>query len=65
MLILLVTEVNKSMYFVYFQLQAKRLEVKSGCEQAKSKLMEATEQTERLEKELSALEEAEGQADTG
>uniref|UniRef100_A0A8C8DBW7 Coiled-coil domain-containing protein 93 n=1 Tax=Oncorhynchus tshawytscha TaxID=74940 RepID=A0A8C8DBW7_ONCTS len=47
------------------ELQAKRLEVKSGCEQAKSKLMEATEQTERLEKELSALEEAEGQADTG
>uniref|UniRef100_A0A8C7GW43 Coiled-coil domain-containing protein 93 n=1 Tax=Oncorhynchus kisutch TaxID=8019 RepID=A0A8C7GW43_ONCKI len=47
------------------ELQAKRLEVKSGCEQAKSKLMEATEQTKRLEKELSALEEAEGQADTG
>uniref|UniRef100_A0A8C7CBW9 Coiled-coil domain-containing protein 93 n=1 Tax=Oncorhynchus kisutch TaxID=8019 RepID=A0A8C7CBW9_ONCKI len=30
-----------------------------------SKLLGATEQTERLEKELSALEEAEGQADTG
>ncbi|KAK6315199.1 coiled-coil domain-containing protein 93 isoform X3 [Coregonus clupeaformis] len=47
------------------ELQAKRLEVKSGCEQAKSKLMEATEQAERLEKELSTLEEAESQADTG
>ncbi|CAB1328820.1 unnamed protein product [Coregonus sp. 'balchen'] len=47
------------------ELQAKHLEVKSGCEEAKSKLMEATEQTERLEKELSALEEAESQADTG
>uniref|UniRef100_A0A8C7PQA7 Coiled-coil domain-containing protein 93 n=1 Tax=Oncorhynchus mykiss TaxID=8022 RepID=A0A8C7PQA7_ONCMY len=47
------------------ELQAKHLGVKSGCVEAKSKLLEATEQTERLEKELSALEEAEGQADTG
>uniref|UniRef100_A0A8C7CBQ0 Coiled-coil domain-containing protein 93 n=1 Tax=Oncorhynchus kisutch TaxID=8019 RepID=A0A8C7CBQ0_ONCKI len=47
------------------ELQAKHLGVKSGCVEAKSKLLGATEQTERLEKELSALEEAEGQADTG
>ncbi|XP_029566552.1 coiled-coil domain-containing protein 93 [Salmo trutta] len=47
------------------KLQAKHLEVKSGCVEAKRKLMEATEQSERLEKELSVLQEAEGQADTG
>ncbi|XP_046902295.1 coiled-coil domain-containing protein 93 [Hypomesus transpacificus] len=47
------------------ELQAKHLEVKTGCEEAKSKLMEATEHSERLEKELSALKEMEAQADTG
>uniref|UniRef100_A0A673YW10 Coiled-coil domain-containing protein 93 n=1 Tax=Salmo trutta TaxID=8032 RepID=A0A673YW10_SALTR len=63
----MVTSLNKQI-----QQKTKQLEeVRTGlselywCEQAKSKLMEATEQTERLEKELSALEEAEGQADTG
>uniref|UniRef100_A0A8C8D5H5 Coiled-coil domain-containing protein 93 n=1 Tax=Oncorhynchus tshawytscha TaxID=74940 RepID=A0A8C8D5H5_ONCTS len=60
----MVTSLNKQIQQKTKQLE-ERLEVKSGCEQAKSKLMEATEQTERLEKELSALEEAEGQADTG
>uniref|UniRef100_A0A8C7GYQ3 Coiled-coil domain-containing protein 93 n=1 Tax=Oncorhynchus kisutch TaxID=8019 RepID=A0A8C7GYQ3_ONCKI len=60
----MVTSLNKQIQQKTKQLE-ERLEVKSGCEQAKSKLMEATEQTKRLEKELSALEEAEGQADTG
>ncbi|KAJ8013047.1 hypothetical protein DPEC_G00049250 [Dallia pectoralis] len=46
------------------ELQAKYLEVKSGCEEAKGKVKEATEQAERLDQELSAVEDAEGQADT-
>ncbi|KAJ8350578.1 hypothetical protein SKAU_G00257080 [Synaphobranchus kaupii] len=46
------------------ELQAKHLEVQAGCEEAKSKLLEATELTEKLEVELGALEEVEAQADS-
>ncbi|XP_030642005.1 coiled-coil domain-containing protein 93 [Chanos chanos] len=47
------------------EMQAKHSEVKAACEEAKAKLVEATELTERLEKELSALEDVEAQADSG
>ncbi|XP_066544692.1 coiled-coil domain-containing protein 93 [Amia ocellicauda] len=46
------------------ELQAKHSEVQAGCEEAKIKLTEATKLTESLEKELSALEEVESQADS-
>ncbi|KAG5833594.1 hypothetical protein ANANG_G00277550 [Anguilla anguilla] len=46
------------------ELQAKHLEVQAGCEEAKSKLLEATALTEKLERELGALEEVESQADS-
>ncbi|KAM9850579.1 coiled-coil domain-containing protein 93 isoform 2-T2 [Aulostomus maculatus] len=46
------------------ELQAKHAEVKTGCEAAKRKLMEATEHSERLEKELKSLEEVEQQTDS-
>ncbi|XP_040914056.1 coiled-coil domain-containing protein 93 [Toxotes jaculatrix] len=47
------------------ELQAKHAEVKTGCDEAKRKLMEATEDSEKLEKELKSLEEIEEQADSG
>ncbi|KAM4608454.1 coiled-coil domain-containing protein 93 [Polymixia lowei] len=46
------------------ELQAKHVEVKTGCEEAKRNLMEATEHTEKLEKELRALEKVEAQTDS-
>ncbi|XP_028992202.1 coiled-coil domain-containing protein 93 [Betta splendens] len=46
------------------ELQAKLEEVKTGCDKAKRNLMEATEQSEKLEKELKSLEEMEKQADS-
>ncbi|KPP62222.1 hypothetical protein Z043_119605 [Scleropages formosus] len=46
------------------ELQAKHSEVQVGCREAERKLMEATELTEKLDKELSALEEEEAQADS-
>ncbi|XP_033879907.3 coiled-coil domain-containing protein 93-like isoform X2 [Acipenser ruthenus] len=46
------------------ELQAKHLEVQSEYEEAKSKLMEAVNFTEKLHKELSALEELECHADS-
>ncbi|MGH0123445.1 UNVERIFIED_CONTAM: hypothetical protein FKN15_012536 [Acipenser sinensis] len=46
------------------ELQAKHLEVQSGYEEAKSKLMEAVNFTEKLHKELAALEELECHADS-
>ncbi|KAK1165803.1 coiled-coil domain-containing protein 93-like [Acipenser oxyrinchus oxyrinchus] len=46
------------------ELQAKHLEVQSEYEDAKSKLMEAVNFTEKLHKELAALEELECHADS-
>ncbi|XP_059198888.1 coiled-coil domain-containing protein 93 [Centropristis striata] len=46
------------------ELQAKHAEVKTGCDDAKRKLIEATEQSEKLEKELKSLDEMEEQADS-
>ncbi|NP_001035414.1 coiled-coil domain-containing protein 93 [Danio rerio] len=46
------------------ELQSKQQEVRSACEDAKIKLAEATSQTEKLEKELSSLEDIESQADS-
>ncbi|XP_017276679.1 coiled-coil domain-containing protein 93 isoform X2 [Kryptolebias marmoratus] len=46
------------------ELRAKHEEVKTGCEDAKRKLMEATEQSEKLEKELKSLEDMEDQVDS-
>lgn len=46
------------------ELQANHAEVKSGCDNAKRKLIEATEQSEKLEKELKSLDEVEEQADS-
>ncbi|KAG5830088.1 hypothetical protein ANANG_G00317870 [Anguilla anguilla] len=43
---------------------SKTFEVQAGCEEAKSKLLEATALTEKLERELGALEEVESQADS-
>ncbi|KAG7239113.1 hypothetical protein INR49_029993 [Caranx melampygus] len=45
------------------ELQAKHGEVKMSCEEAKAKLMEATELSEKLENQLKSLEEMEEQAD--
>ncbi|XP_051564914.1 coiled-coil domain-containing protein 93-like [Myxocyprinus asiaticus] len=47
------------------ELQAKQLEVRTACEDAKSKLAKATAHTEKLERELSSLEDVESQADSG
>ncbi|CAI5670750.1 coiled-coil domain-containing protein 93 isoform X2 [Oreochromis niloticus] len=45
------------------ELQAKHAEVKTGCDEDKRKLMEATKVSETLGKELVSLEEVEEQAD--
>ncbi|GAA6219766.1 coiled-coil domain-containing protein 93 isoform X2 [Lates japonicus] len=47
------------------ELQAKHAEVKTGCDEAKRKLVEATDHSEKLDKELKSLEEMEEQADSG
>ncbi|TRZ03727.1 hypothetical protein DNTS_009732 [Danionella cerebrum] len=47
------------------ELQAKQQEARAVCEDAKEKLAEATAQTEKLDGELSSLEDLESQADTG
>lgn len=47
------------------ELQTKHAEVKTGCDEAKRKLMEAAELSETLSKELRSLEEVEEQADSG
>ncbi|KAK2904821.1 hypothetical protein Q8A67_006620 [Cirrhinus molitorella] len=47
------------------ELQSKQQEAKVACEDAKIKLDEATAQTEKLERELSSLEDVESQADSG
>ncbi|XP_044222227.1 coiled-coil domain-containing protein 93 isoform X2 [Thunnus albacares] len=46
------------------ELQVKHTEVKTSSDEAKRKLMEATEQSEKLRKELKSLEEMEEQADS-
>uniref|UniRef100_A0A8C5BQT5 Coiled-coil domain-containing protein 93 n=1 Tax=Gadus morhua TaxID=8049 RepID=A0A8C5BQT5_GADMO len=46
------------------ELQAKHDELQEGGEEAKTKLAEATEHTERLDSELQALQQLEGQADS-
>ncbi|XP_016375545.1 coiled-coil domain-containing protein 93-like isoform X1 [Sinocyclocheilus rhinocerous] len=46
-------------------LQSKQQETRAACEDAKIKLAEATAQTEKLEKELSSLEDMESQTDSG
>ncbi|KAM6978184.1 LOW QUALITY PROTEIN: coiled-coil domain-containing protein 93 [Tautogolabrus adspersus] len=46
------------------ELQAKHAEVKAGCDEAKKNLVEATEHSEKLEKEMKSLEETEEQADS-
>ncbi|XP_068602312.1 coiled-coil domain-containing protein 93 isoform X2 [Brachionichthys hirsutus] len=46
------------------ELQVKHAEVKKSCEEAKGSLMEATEHSEKLDKELKALEELEERADS-
>ncbi|KAI7808376.1 coiled-coil domain-containing protein 93 [Triplophysa rosa] len=46
-------------------LQVKQQEIRAACEDAKLKLAEATTCTEKLEKELSSLEDVECQADSG
>ncbi|KAJ8415239.1 hypothetical protein AAFF_G00009370 [Aldrovandia affinis] len=46
------------------ELHAKHLEVQAGCEEAKIKLLEASELTDKLERELGALEEVESLADS-
>ncbi|XP_028820299.1 coiled-coil domain-containing protein 93 isoform X2 [Denticeps clupeoides] len=46
------------------EIQAKYFEVKTTCEEAKSKLTEATELSGRLEGELTALGDVEAQADS-
>ncbi|XP_067458922.1 coiled-coil domain-containing protein 93 isoform X2 [Thunnus thynnus] len=46
------------------ELQVKHTEVKTSSDEAKRKLMEATEQSEKLRKELQSLEEMEEQADS-
>ncbi|XP_027146870.1 coiled-coil domain-containing protein 93 isoform X1 [Larimichthys crocea] len=46
------------------ELQAKHAEVKKGCDEAKSSLLEAVECAEKLDKELKSLEELEEQADS-
>ncbi|XP_070693965.1 coiled-coil domain-containing protein 93 [Pempheris klunzingeri] len=46
------------------ELQAKHAEEKMGCDDVKTKLMEAKENSGKLEKELKSLEEMEEQADS-
>ncbi|XP_062861631.1 coiled-coil domain-containing protein 93 isoform X1 [Trichomycterus rosablanca] len=46
------------------EMQAKQQEVRTACEEAKSKLTEATKFGEKLEKELSVLANVEAQADS-
>ncbi|XP_072300310.1 coiled-coil domain-containing protein 93 isoform X2 [Eucyclogobius newberryi] len=46
------------------ELQVKHDEVKASCEEAKTRLTEVAEESERLEKELQTLEEMEKNADT-
>ncbi|KAK9538168.1 hypothetical protein VZT92_005720 [Zoarces viviparus] len=46
------------------ELQAKYAEVKTGCDDAKSNLLEATEHSQKLEKELKCSDEMEEQADS-
>ncbi|CAG5866017.1 unnamed protein product [Menidia menidia] len=47
------------------ELQTKQAEVEAACDGAKRTLMEATERSERLQRELQALEQMEEQADAG
>ncbi|XP_072253911.1 coiled-coil domain-containing protein 93 isoform X2 [Leuresthes tenuis] len=47
------------------ELQTKQAEVKVDCDAAKIKLVEATERSEKLQRELQSLEEMEEQADAG
>ncbi|KAM6934664.1 coiled-coil domain-containing protein 93 [Xenentodon cancila] len=47
------------------ELKVKHAEVKDGCGEAKRKLSEVAERSEKLQKEFSALEEVEEQADGG
>ncbi|XP_062258324.1 coiled-coil domain-containing protein 93 isoform X2 [Platichthys flesus] len=47
------------------ELKASHAEVKTGCDEVKRKLMEATQLLESLEKEVKSLEELEEQADSG
>ncbi|XP_026876889.2 coiled-coil domain-containing protein 93 isoform X2 [Electrophorus electricus] len=47
------------------EMQIKEQEVRAACEEAKSKLTEATELGERLQQELSTLADVEAQADSG
>ncbi|XP_029386265.1 coiled-coil domain-containing protein 93 [Echeneis naucrates] len=47
------------------ELQGKHAQVETSCEEAKMKLMEATELSERLEKKMKSLEEMEEQSDPG
>ncbi|XP_037542680.1 coiled-coil domain-containing protein 93 isoform X2 [Nematolebias whitei] len=47
------------------ELRAKHAQVKTGCEDAKRKLMEAAEQSEKLETQLKSLEDMEDQVDSG
>uniref|UniRef100_A0A1A7X1V8 Coiled-coil domain-containing protein 93 n=1 Tax=Iconisemion striatum TaxID=60296 RepID=A0A1A7X1V8_9TELE len=63
-----VASLNKQLQQKTKQLEecrAKHDEVKMGCEEAKRKLMESTEQSEKLQRELNSLEETEQQVDTG
>ncbi|XP_056611438.1 coiled-coil domain-containing protein 93 [Triplophysa dalaica] len=56
-----ITQKNKELK----ELQVKQQEIRAACEDAKLKLSEATTCTEKLEKELSTLEDVECQADSG
>ncbi|XP_008277668.1 coiled-coil domain-containing protein 93 [Stegastes partitus] len=47
------------------ELQAKHADVKMDCDKVKRGLMEATEQSDKLDRELKSFEELEGQADSG
>ncbi|XP_067300365.1 coiled-coil domain-containing protein 93 isoform X3 [Pseudorasbora parva] len=47
------------------ELQSKQQEARAACDDAKIKLSEATAHTEKLERELSSLEDVESQADSG
>nr|XP_046260120.1 coiled-coil domain-containing protein 93 isoform X3 [Scatophagus argus] len=46
------------------ELKAKHAEVKKGCDEVKRSLTEATERSEKLDKELKSVEELEEQADS-
>ncbi|XP_041857501.1 coiled-coil domain-containing protein 93 isoform X2 [Melanotaenia boesemani] len=47
------------------ELQARHAEVRVDCDEAKKKLVEANERSEKLEREMKCLEEMEAQADSG